>query len=71
MTKLKSKAKTKTTSKAIATGVKMLPVADMQVSKLNMRHGKTPPNIDNIYPSILDKGINQAMLVRKEGKKWA
>lgn len=50
--------------------VKALPVSDMHVSKLNMRHGKKPPNIDDIYPSILQGGINQSMLVRKEGKGW-
>jgi len=55
---------------AFLIAVKMLAVADMHVSKLNMRHGKTPPNIDDIYPSILEGGINQSMLVRKEGKGW-
>ena len=67
MSKVKTKPKRQT---PIATGVKMLPVADMHVSKLNMRHGKTPPDIDDIYPSILAKGINQSLLVRKEGKGW-
>jgi ParB family chromosome partitioning protein len=65
MTNLKTKAKSPT-----ATGVKILPVADMHVSKLNMRYGKTPPDIDDIYPSILQNGINQSLLVRKEGKGW-
>ena len=65
MSKVKTKPKRQT---QLATGVKMLPVADMHVSKLNMRHGKTPPNIDDIYPSILAKGINQSLLVRQEGK---
>ena len=74
MTKLKTRKgqspKGKTQPKSIATGVKMLPVADMHVSKLNMRHGKTAPDIDDIYPSILQGGINQSLLVRKEGKTW-
>lgn len=67
MTKTKTKLKKAT---QLATGVKMLPVADMHVSKLNMRHGKVPPDIDDIYPSILKKGINQSLLVRQEGKGW-
>ena len=49
---------------------RFLPIADMHVSKLNMRHGKGAPNIDDIYPSILKGGINQSLLVRKEGKGW-
>lgn len=49
---------------------RFLPIADMHVSKLNMRHGKTPPAIDDIYPSILKSGIHQSLLVRKEGKGW-
>jgi len=50
--------------------VKFLPVADLHVSKLNMRHGKDAPNIDDIYPSILERGVNQSLLVRKEGKGY-
>ncbi|WP_017930667.1 ParB/RepB/Spo0J family partition protein [Robiginitomaculum antarcticum] len=64
-----TKVKTRKT-KSLACEVKMLPIADMHVSKLNMRYGKNSPNIDDIYPSVLDKGINQSMLVRKEGKGW-
>lgn len=79
MPKMKNKAlktrkgqsqKGQTPLKSIATRVKMLLIADMHVSKLNMRHGKTAPDIDDIYPSILQGGINQSLLVRKEGKTW-
>ena len=74
MTKLKTRKgqspKGKAQLKSIATGVKMILIADMHVSKLNMRHGKIAPNIDDIYPSILQGGINQSLLVRKEGKTW-
>jgi len=68
MTKVKTLKQTP--KKELATGVKMLPVSDMKVSKLNMRHGKTAPDIEDIYPSILEGGINQSLLVRKEGKTW-
>ena len=50
--------------------IKFLPVADLHVSKLNMRHGKKAPDISDIYPSILDRGVNQSLLVRKEGKGY-
>ena len=49
---------------------RFLPIGEMHVSKLNMRHGKRAPNIDDIYPSILKRGVHQSLLVRKEGKGW-
>lgn len=49
---------------------RFLPIDAMHVSKLNMRHGKKAPNIDDIYPSILKRGVRQSLLVRKEGKGW-
>jgi len=51
-----------------AKDIKWLDVADLHVSKLNMRHGRTAPDIDDIYPSILESGVHQSLLVRKEGK---
>ena len=65
----KPKAKTKAQPRPIR-DVKFLPVTDLHVSKLNMRHGKDAPNIDDIYPSILERGVNQSLLVRKEGKGY-
>lgn len=50
--------------------LKYIPVEDLKVSKLNMRHGRKPPEIDDIYPSILKTGVHETMLVRKEGAKW-
>ncbi len=50
--------------------VKFLPVTDLHVSKLNMRHGKDAPDIDDIYPSIFESGVHQSLLVRKEGKGY-
>lgn len=49
---------------------KTIAITDMKISKLNMRHGKDAPNIDDIYPSILEKGVHQSLLVRKEGEFW-
>lgn len=59
-----------TTQQTTKQQTRFLPIADMHVSKLNMRHGKGAPNTDDIYPSILKGGINQSLLVRKEGKGW-
>lgn len=59
--------------KAMATArqtVKTLPVTDLHVSKLNMRHGKTAPDIEDIYPSILERGVHQSLLVRQEGQGY-
>ncbi|WP_428408674.1 ParB/RepB/Spo0J family partition protein [Hyphococcus sp.] len=50
--------------------LKYLPIDDMHVSKLNMRHGRKPPNIDDIYPSVLKSGVLKPMLVRCEDGKW-
>lgn len=50
--------------------LKYLPVDEMEVSKLNMRHGRKPPNIDDIYPSVLKSGVLKTMLVRQEGDHW-
>lgn len=50
--------------------LKYLPIDEMHVSKLNMRHGRKPPNIDDIYPSVLKSGVLKPMLVRCEDGKW-
>jgi len=50
--------------------VEFLDIKDLRVSKLNMRHGQDDPDIADIYPSILASGVNQSLLVRKEGKSY-
>lgn len=50
--------------------LKYLPIDEMHVSKLNMRHGRKPPNTDDIYPSVLKSGVLKPMLVRREGETW-
>lgn len=49
---------------------KNIPIAELKVSRLNMRAGRKPPVIDDIYPSIKKQGVLEPMLVRREGKKW-
>lgn len=43
-------------------------IGKLHVSKLNMRHARKAPDIDDIYPSIKKSGVHQTLLVRKEGK---
>jgi ParB family chromosome partitioning protein len=50
--------------------LKHIPIEELKVSPLNMRHSRKAPQIDDIYPSILKSGVHESMLVRREGKKW-
>ncbi|MET0309880.1 MAG: ParB N-terminal domain-containing protein [Sphingomonas sp.] len=36
----------------------------LSVSKANMRHGKTPPDVSDILPTIRKRGVIQSLLVR-------
>ena len=52
--------------------LKHIPLADLHISKLNMRNktkGNTPPDISDILPSIKERGIRQPILVRPEPTK--
>ena len=49
---------------------KNIPLTELKVSRLNMRHGRKAPDISDIYPSIKSRGVLQTMLVRKEGGKF-
>lgn len=44
-----------------------IPLDQLSVSKLNMRHGRKRPDVSDILPSIREKGIRQTLLVRREG----
>jgi ParB family chromosome partitioning protein len=44
-----------------------IPLNQLSVSKLNMRHGRKKPDVSDILPSIRQKGIRQTLLVRREG----
>ena len=50
--------------------IQMIDLSDLHVSTLNMRHGEDAPDISDLYPSVLESGINQSLLVRKEGKGY-
>jgi ParB family chromosome partitioning protein len=43
-----------------------LPLSQLSISKLNMRHGRKAPDVSDILPSIREKGIRQTLLVRRE-----
>ncbi len=47
-----------------------IPLDQLKVSKLNMRHGRKKPDVSDILPSIRERGIRQTLLVRKEGKGY-
>ncbi|MBX3497515.1 MAG: ParB/RepB/Spo0J family partition protein, partial [Parvibaculum sp.] len=41
-----------------------IPIDELRPAAINMRHGKRPPDIDDILPSIRARGILQPLLVR-------
>jgi ParB family chromosome partitioning protein len=47
-----------------------IPLDQLTVSKLNMRHGRKKPDVSDILPSIREKGIRQTLLVRREGDSY-
>ena len=47
-----------------------IPVEQLKVSKLNMRHERRRPDISDILPSIRERGVRQTLLVRKEGEYY-
>ena len=47
--------------------LKFIPFSTLHISKLNMRHSATDPDIDDILPSVKTRGIRQPLIVRREG----
>ena len=47
--------------------LKFIPFSALHISKLNMRHSETAPDIDDILPSVKERGIRQPLIVRREG----
>lgn len=47
--------------------LKTIPLSELRISKLNMRHSRKKPDVSDILPSIRESGIRQTLLVRKEG----
>ena len=46
--------------------LKSIPLSELRISKLNMRHSRKKPDVSDILPSIRESGIRQTLLVRKE-----
>ena len=47
--------------------LKFIPFSQLHISKLNMRHSETDPDIEDIFPSVKTRGIRQLLIVRREG----
>lgn len=47
--------------------LKFIPFSALHISKLNMRRSETAPDIDDILPSVKERGIRQPLIVRREG----
>ena len=45
-------------------------LTDLKISKTNMRYGRKKPFLEDILPSIKERGILQPALVRREGESW-
>ncbi len=45
-----------------------IPLSHLKVATVNVRHGRKPPDISDILPSIRARGVLQPLLVRPNGK---
>lgn len=50
--------------------LKEIPIGQLKISRSNMRHGGKAPDVSDILPSIRENGVQQSMLVRREGKSY-
>ena len=50
--------------------LKTIPLSELRISKLNMRHSRKKPDVSDILPSIRESGVRQTLLVRKEGDHY-
>ena len=50
--------------------LKNIPLDQLRISKLNMRHSRKKPDVSDILPSIRESGIRQTLLVRREGDHY-
>jgi len=46
--------------------LKNIPIEQLHISRLNMRHGKKSPDVSDILPSVREKGILLPLIVRPE-----
>lgn len=47
-----------------------IPLDQLKVSPLNMRHARKAPDVSDILPSIRARGVQQPLLVRKNGESF-
>ncbi|GAB5457333.1 MAG: ParB/RepB/Spo0J family partition protein [Henriciella sp.] len=50
--------------------LKSVPLDQLKISKLNMRHSRKTPDVSDILPSIRASGLRQTLLVRREGDHY-
>ncbi len=47
-----------------------IPLSELSISRLNMRHGRKKPDVGDLLTSIRESGLRQTLLVRKEGSAY-
>ncbi len=47
-----------------------IPLGQLKISPLNMCHSRKAPDVSDILPSIRERGIQQPLLARKNGKGY-
>jgi ParB family chromosome partitioning protein len=47
-----------------------IPLSNLKVATVNVRHGRKPPDVSDILPSIRARGVLQPLLVRPNGKSF-
>lgn len=45
-----------------------IPLSDLKIANVNVRHARKPPDVSDILPSIRARGVLQPLLVRPNGK---
>ena len=47
-----------------------IPLSNLKIASVNVRHGRKPPDVSDILPSIRARGVLQPLLVRPNGKSF-
>ncbi len=47
-----------------------IPLSELCISRLNMRHSRKKPDVADLLPSIRESGVRQTLLVRREGATY-
>jgi ParB family chromosome partitioning protein len=48
--------------------LQQIPLSQLKIATVNVRHGRKPPDVSDILPSIRARGVLQPLLVRPNGK---